>query len=194
MKIRIYHSDDCEEIIELFYNTVHSINAKDYTKEQLNVWATKTIDPIVWDKSLAEHYAVVAEINGSIVGFGDIDNTGYLDRLYVHRNYQGKRIGTAIITELENYALKKNLNFISTHASITAKPFFEKFGYYVVKEQVVERSGQRLINFVMQNNLVKWEIYLYSVQGGYKHNLNYDEGLSYHYLEPSGEVECNKRL
>ena len=44
MIIRKYKSSDCNEIVQLFYNTVHKINAKDYTKEQLNAWATGKID------------------------------------------------------------------------------------------------------------------------------------------------------
>ena len=34
MFVRGYQMSDCKEITELFYNTVHTINAKDYTKEQ----------------------------------------------------------------------------------------------------------------------------------------------------------------
>ncbi len=34
MQLREYSPSDCEQIAELFYNTVHSVNAKDYTKEQ----------------------------------------------------------------------------------------------------------------------------------------------------------------
>ena len=41
MFVRGYQMSDCKEITELFYNTVHTINAKDYTKEQLDVWARK---------------------------------------------------------------------------------------------------------------------------------------------------------
>lgn len=40
MIIRAYRPEDCGEMAELFYNTVHTVNAKDYTKEQLDVWAT----------------------------------------------------------------------------------------------------------------------------------------------------------
>ncbi|MBC5997650.1 GNAT family N-acetyltransferase [Romboutsia ilealis] len=39
MEIREYKTSDCNEIADLFYNTVHYINSKDYTEEQLNVWA-----------------------------------------------------------------------------------------------------------------------------------------------------------
>lgn len=80
-----------------------------------------------------------------IVGFGNIDNTGYLDRLFVHTDYQGKGIATAICNQLEQ-AVKGD---ITTHASITAKPFFEKRGYKIVKEQQIERQGIFLTNYVM---------------------------------------------
>lgn len=148
MIIRMYQASDCKELTNLFYNTVHSVNAKDYTKEQLDVWATGTVDLKEWDKSFTEHYTVVAIDNNIIVGFGDIDKTGYLDRLYVHADYQGKGVATAICNRLEQAVQGK----ITTHASITAKLFFEKRGYKVVKEQQVERQGIYLINFCMEKN------------------------------------------
>jgi len=143
--IRKYRQSDCKELTELFYNTVHTVNAKDYTKEQLDVWATGQVDLEKWNLSLQEHYSIVAVENGIIVGFGDIDKTGYLDHLFVHADYQRKGIATAICDQLEQF-IKKN---ITTHASITARPFFEKRGYNVKKEQQVERMGVFLTNYVM---------------------------------------------
>ena len=145
MIIRKYQASDCKELADLFYNTVHIVNAKDYTKEQLNVWATKQVDLEKWNKSLQEHFSVVALDNETIVGFGDIDKTGYLDRLFVHANYQKKGIATALCNQPEQ-AVQGD---ITTHASITAKPFFEKRGYKLVKEQQVERQGIFLTNYVM---------------------------------------------
>lgn len=146
MIIRKYQSSDCKEIIKLFYNTVHLINARDYTKEQLDVWATEKIDLEKWDESLQEHFTVVAVDKKIIVGFGDIDKTGYLDRLFVHHNYQRKGIATAICNQLE----KAVQSDITTYASVTAKAFFEKRGYKVIKEQQIERKGIFLTNFYMK--------------------------------------------
>lgn len=146
MELRRYQQSDCEELAKLFYNTVHTVNAKDYTKKQLDVWATGQVDLAKWNLTLQEHYSIVAIENGVIVGFGDIDKTGYLDRLFVHADYQGRGIATAICNQLEQ-AVQRD---ITTHASITAKPFFEKRGYKVVKKQQVERSGIFLANFVME--------------------------------------------
>lgn len=150
IKLRKYKSSDCQEIIELFYNTVHNINKKDYTQEQLDVWATKNIDIKKWDTSFSKNYTVVAESNGIIVGFGDITEDGYLDRLYVHKDFQRMGIATMICDELENKVKGK---MIYTHASITAKPFFIKRGYKVIKQQLVEREGILLENYVMEKEV-----------------------------------------
>lgn len=146
MIIRNYKPEDCKYLAGLFYDTVHSVNAKDYTKEQLNAWATGNVDFDKWNESLLEHTSVVAVENDIIVGFGDMDQTGYLDRLYVHRDYQNRGIATAICDRLETAVLAEKY---VTHASITAKPFFEKRGYRIIKEQQVEREGIRLTNYIM---------------------------------------------
>lgn len=147
MIIRKYQSSDCMELAELFYDTVHTVNAKDYTEEQLNVWATGSVDLKEWNRSLSEHYTSVAVENNVIIGFGDIDKTGYLDRLYVHKDYQNKGVASALCDYLERAF---EVDKIMTHASITAKPFFLRRGYKVIKEQQVIREGIALKNYVME--------------------------------------------
>ena len=148
MILRKYNSSDCEQLAKLFYETVHTINAKDYTEEQLNVWATGQVDLEKWNASLEKNHTVIAVEDDKIVGFGDMDKTGYLDRLYIHKDYQRMGIASSICDELEKHFSSS----FTTHASITAKPFFEKRGYTVVKEQQVERGGILLTNFIMQKN------------------------------------------
>ena len=147
MILRDYAPSDCKTLAELFFNTVHIINSNDYSEEQLNAWATGHIDLEQWNRSFLSHYTVIAEINGTVVGFGDIDNTGYLDRLYVHADFQHQGIATAICDKLEQASHAEK---IVTHASITAKGFFEKRGYKVVAKQQVQRQGILLTNYVME--------------------------------------------
>lgn len=150
MHIRTYKTTDCIDMAELFFETVHTVNAKDYTKSQLDAWATGNIDLDVWNQSFLAHNTLVMEENSMIVGFGDMDHTGYLDRLYVHKDYQSQGIGTAITAELERKAKQQGIFAFTTHASITAKLFFEKKGYFVIHENKVIRNGVELINFVMK--------------------------------------------
>ena len=130
MEIRRYLPSDLAQISQLFYDTVHRVNAIDYSKEQPDVWATWLLNLAAWNESFLAHYTLVAVASNNVIaGFGDITREGYLDRLYVHKDYQGQGIATALCNELEN-AIESDK--FTTHASITAKPFFERRGYQVI--------------------------------------------------------------
>ncbi|MEZ0453242.1 GNAT family N-acetyltransferase [Sphingobacterium thalpophilum] len=147
MEIRRYQPSDLQQISQLFYDTVHTVNARDYSPEQLDAWATGQLDLAAWNSSFLAHYTLVALIDDQVAGFGDMTDAGYLDRLFVHKDYQGRGIATALCDALEHAV---DTASFTTHASITAKPFFEGRGYQVVKEQQVIRRGVRLTNYVME--------------------------------------------
>ena len=58
MQLREYQPSDCAQMVELFYQAVHSVNAKDYTKEQLDAWAIGEVDLQAWDKSFRAHKTI----------------------------------------------------------------------------------------------------------------------------------------
>lgn len=147
MRIRPYRSEDCADLCRLFYDTVHTVNRRDYSPRELEAWAPAPPDSVAWDPTFLAHRTLVAEEKGEIVGFADMDDTGYLDRLYVHRNHQGEGVATALCDALEQG--HRGRPFV-THASLTARGFFEHRGYRVVRAQRVLRRGVELTNFVME--------------------------------------------
>lgn len=154
IQLRALKETDILECIALFQNTIHAVNAKDYSPIQLEAWAPKEKPEITprW-QTLSENISYVAELENQIVGFGDLTEKGYLDRLFVHKDFQGQGIAAAIVQKLEKRANELNLEEITTAASITAKPFFERAGFVVIKEQQVEIHGVKLTNFVMRKLL-----------------------------------------
>jgi putative acetyltransferase len=92
---------------------------------------------------------LVAVCNGVIAGFADMDKSGYLDRLFVNKDYQGVGIATALVTELERRVGQNSAVCFKTCASVTAKPLFEKLGYTVQAENIAVRRGVSLVNFRM---------------------------------------------
>ncbi|WP_446897851.1 GNAT family N-acetyltransferase [Clostridium sp. LBM24168] len=149
MIIRDYKPDDCVLLAQLFYDTIHTINAMDYTKEQLDVWATGDVNLEEWNRSFLEHTTLVAVQAGAIVGFADMDRNGCLDRLFVHKDYQSMGIATGLVKELERCVEKNNVVCFETYASITARSFFEQLGYVMQTENTVVREGVSLTNFRM---------------------------------------------
>ncbi len=147
--IRRYRSEDVGQMAQLFYDTVHTINAKDYPRNQLKAWANGDIDLELWDASFLAHYTVVAEKDGKILGFADLVGTSYLDRLYVHKDHQSQGVATALCEEIE----AKATGSVTTHTSLTARTFFENRGYILRKEQQVQKRGMWLTNLVMEKPL-----------------------------------------
>ena len=145
MEIREYREEDQAEILSLFYETVHTVNAKDYKEKQLDAWAPQDNDYEHLKAALRNNLPLIAIEDGKITGFADIDENGYLDHLFVHKDYQRRGIASALCSRIE-----EGFKRIETHASITARPFFEKRGYVVVKAQDVKIRGEILRNYVME--------------------------------------------
>jgi putative acetyltransferase len=153
MKVRSYEIGDTQEIVKLFYHTVHEVNIRDYTQAQVDAWAPADIDIASWTQSLSSKFTFVAEEGEKIAGFGELEANGHIDRFYCHKDFQGKGVGTQILEEIEFQAKNLGIRKLFTEASITAKPFFENKGFMVIKQQEVERRGQKFINFVMEKFL-----------------------------------------
>ena len=154
MVIRPYASADLEQVLALFYNTVHYINCRDYSPAQLDAWAPAAPDKERWASPLSAHAAWVAELNGTLTGFADLDfPSHYLDRLYVHKDFQRQGVASALCSELERTARNHGLLQLHTEASITARPFFERRGYRVTRVQHKPLRGQMFLNYIMEKEL-----------------------------------------
>lgn len=151
--IRTFKESDLAQINQLFTETVHAINVKDYTAEQLDVWAPKDRSFERWKNSFKDHIVYVAAINDFVVGFGDITKDGYLDHLFTHKDFQRQGIAGAMLLKLEEAARNLGLKELRTEASITAKPFFEKNGFTIIREQDKHYQGLVFVNYMMHKVL-----------------------------------------
>jgi putative acetyltransferase len=153
--IRKYIPSDAQEIAHIYYHTIHIINSKDYSEEQINAWApwSSVQDYSGWSEKLARIKPLVALINGSIVGFVEFEDNGHIDCFYVHHLHQGDGIGKALMYEIVYNAETMEINRIYAEVSITARPFFESRGFIVVKEQQVYIRGVALTNFIMEKTV-----------------------------------------
>jgi putative acetyltransferase len=153
MDVRSFQPADTAAILALFRDTVHRINSRDYTPEQVHAWAPAEMDHGRWAARLQASFTVVAEEDGALLGFANLEADGHVDCLYTHAAHQGRGVATALMQALEGKARGLGLIRLFTEASITARPFFERRGFVVLAQQEVELRGVRFVNFRMEKRL-----------------------------------------
>ena len=160
--IRSYKASDLVAVIQLFKEAVTAINIRHYSPEQIAVWTE--VDPVRWQAKLEAMIVFVAvsaeasgvgwaEIDSIIVGFADMTREGYLDHLYVHKDYQARWVSLHLFKAIEKAARDLGLTKITTDCSITAKVPAERMGFKVMKEQIVEKKDMQFINYHMEKKL-----------------------------------------
>lgn len=158
IEIRNYSANDTELLWDLFFNTIRQINSRDYTKEQVEAWASDSVDPDLWRKRMEGINPFIAEIDGVIAGYTDLQPSGLIDHFFCHHKYQRKGVGSALMNHVFAKGRERAINRFHSEVSITARPFYEHFGFSVVNEQQMEVRGQVLTNYLMEKNNQKQTI------------------------------------
>lgn len=133
MKIRLFQSQDTDQVAQLFHDTVRSINRQDYSQAQVEAWAPDNIHFIDWAAECHQCFTYVAADHGTIVGFGQLTSNGYIDCFYVHKDCQGQGIGQQLYRAIETKARDLGIDRLFAEASITAKPLFPTDGMDRIK-------------------------------------------------------------
>ncbi len=152
MQIRLFQSEDTEQIAQLFHDTVRKINIQNYSPEQIIAWAPEDIYfrnwserprrettglPLTSLKVCSHRFTYVAQQDDKIVGFGELEADGHIDCFYTHYQHQGQGIGSRIYQEIETKARELNLPCLFVEVSIAAQAFFISRGFTVIKQQQV---------------------------------------------------------
>ncbi len=153
LKIVDYEEGMLDEMMRLFYDTVHTVNARDYRKDQLNGWAPADTDKRFWEQRLKKNICKVAFLHGVMVGFTELAEE-HVDTLYVHKDFQRRKVAASLIDEILQIAEERNYSVLTTESSITAKSFFEAFGFKVTKVKKKLFNGKDFTNFKMTKDLL----------------------------------------
>ncbi|PHN07442.1 GNAT family N-acetyltransferase [Flavilitoribacter nigricans] len=153
MTIRQATVADYDRIAQLFRNTILNVNIRHYSPEQVKVWSERVKDTPRWLRKITDQYFLLVEDGDELQGMGSITPDGYLDMMYVSHLHQGKGIARMLVEKLEAFARKREVSLIRVDVSLTARPFFERMGFRIVRPQKVEMDGLIFDNFVMEKQL-----------------------------------------
>lgn len=153
MEIIPYSPGRARQIVDLFCRAVHAIDDSVYTRAQKLAWAPLPPDYVTWAARLAVKRPSLAVIDNRVVGFIELDPGGHIDCTYVDPDYQGRGVASRLYRQLETAATGCQLTRLHVEVSRAARPFFERMGFVMQGENVVERNGQLLTNFRMVKSL-----------------------------------------
>ncbi|WP_431838623.1 GNAT family N-acetyltransferase [Cellulomonas sp. Y8] len=151
--LRAHTPDDAAATLAVFRRAITVTAARDYTPEQVAAWASDDIDPDAWAARRAAARTRVAVRDGAVVGFTDVDAAGYVDMLFVDPGAARQGVARALLDWAVRTAAADGATELTTHASVTARPFFAAHGFEVVAEQHPVLRGVELTNYRMRRPL-----------------------------------------
>ncbi len=150
--IRRYLPKDFKQVVELFCWSVREVARQDYSTEQIEAWAPALPDWKGWAERLQEDHVFVCDLDEKVIGFVKFDDTGYVDLLFVHPEFQRRGVAKGL---MEMVIDRSTASELTADVSITARPFFKSLGFVEVQSQDARRAGVKLRNFKMKRSLTK---------------------------------------
>ena len=153
LRLRAWADADADATLGVFRRAVHGTARGDYSPAQLAAWAPQDLGPEGWAARRREAGTVVAEVDGRVVGFTDLGPAGHIGMLYVDPSVARTGVASALLENAVSTALAQGLRELTAHASLTARPFFERHGFVVVQERHPVSRGVPMANFAMRREL-----------------------------------------
>ena len=148
--IREFRVGDEPALSLVYFSAVHEIACADYTPAQVEAWAPRQYDGAAWAARMQGIRPFVAKRGSLIVGYADVQADGYIDHFFVTASAARTGVGTQLMRRIHETAVLRDVPQLTSNVSITARPFFERFGFEVVAPQTVTVRGVAMTNFRMR--------------------------------------------
>ncbi len=162
ISIRPARKGDGAAILTVHRRAIHEIACANYPKPVLDAWGAPIPEADLaqqgddFDGAVDRRKVVlVAEINGSIVGFGEIIPAKCeLLALYVSPDFKRHGVGKAILRELEQIAREMSVSYLEMDSSLTAEAFYLANGYSTMERGFhTLRNGETMACVKMRKDL-----------------------------------------
>ena len=129
LTIRTATSADPVSLSAVQASSIRSLCRSHYDATQLEPWVARRT-PELFERVLEHQELHVAEEDGRIVGYGQVDlESGQIVAVYVIPEAAGHGVGSALLAHLEDQARMHGWPRVHLTTTLNALPFFEKHGY-----------------------------------------------------------------
>lgn len=154
LHVRPYRHADAVATLNVFLDAVQITASADYTRLQVAAWARpERRDLAEWHRRLSARETIVAIVCERVVGFSDVSTDGLIDMMFVAPEFGRRGVATALLGAVIARAVELGLARVHADVSVTARPFFERAGFGVVRKQHPIVDGVTMTNFHMERML-----------------------------------------
>lgn len=152
-RVRAFGAADAPALRAVFESSVHTLAAPYYTPAQRAAWAPTEHDAARWADRMRTLQPFVAELDGRIAGFADLQPSGLIDMFFVAGDCGGRGVARALMAHIEASARERGIGLLFADVSLAAESFFLRAGFAVEQRQTVVRAGELLRNARMARTL-----------------------------------------
>lgn len=145
---------EVDSLARLYGASVRILGAAAYSPRQVAQWAAWPEDRAAFAEFLENGRVLVADVDGRVAAFGQLHPTDHLALLYTHPDFARRGLGAMLCRELEQLSREAGAVAITTDASALSRPLFEKRGFQVVHEELVQRGNVTFRRWRMCKRLV----------------------------------------
>jgi putative acetyltransferase len=144
---------DVPLLADIFRASIEAMTGDDYSEAQQEAWAAAAADEAGFGARLAKALTLLATLDGSPVGFASLADGDTIDMLYVHPAVARRGVGNLLCDALEKLAAARGVKRLTTDASDTARPLFERRGFSAEQRNSVMCGGEWIANTTMRKDL-----------------------------------------
>jgi putative acetyltransferase len=134
-RIRRYVAGEESSLFDSYFTAIHLVASHDYTPEQVQAWAPRDLDVDLWARKMREINPVVADLNGDLVGYADVQSNGYIDHFFVSGKHPRRGVGSHLMKKIIAEAASLGIPLLTSDVSRTAQPFFPRFGFVIAEKR-----------------------------------------------------------
>jgi len=151
--LRAFTPADLPAVWQVFHDAAHGLTAGHYTPAQRDAWAPAAGPSPEWAARVTANAPRVAERAGQVAGFADLQHDGLIDMCFVHPAHARSGVASALMAQLLVQGQHLGLGCLHAQVSLSAEPFFTRWGFEIEARQIVTLRGQRFANARMVRHL-----------------------------------------
>jgi putative acetyltransferase len=150
VEVRDYTAGDDRATLLVFLRAVRETAIAHYSPEQIEAWAADSGDLKSWAAARAAAHTFLAIIEDQVAGFTDVDDSGYIDMLFVHPNFGRHGVASALLAHVVAFGRQRGLPALTTFASLTSEPVFERQGFVTTGQRYFGEGDSAAKTYAMR--------------------------------------------